>query len=89
MSANPAKLIASAIQNADKSYFFEDYTKQASAVLAALDKAGFQILPKDLSEDIYLKIANEMRTGKMSPEEHIRDVYATLFRILKREGRIS
>ena len=40
-----ADTIAQAIRKADKRYFFEDYTAQADAVLAALKKAGLTVVP--------------------------------------------
>ena len=83
------KLIAKAIKKADSSYFFEDYSKQSKAVLDMLDAEGYHIIPKELDKDLYKKISDEMRTGRMAPEEHIRDVYQTMFRILKARGYIS
>lgn len=82
------KLIARSIKKADSSYFFEDYSKQAKAVLKTLDKEGYQIIPKELDKKLYKQISDEMRTGRMSPEDHINDVYQTMFRILKQRGDI-
>ena len=82
------KQIAKAIKKADNSYFFEDYSKQARAVLNMLEREGFQIVPKDLDKELYKKIADQMRIGKMPPEVHVEDVYHTMFRILKEEGKI-
>jgi len=67
--------IAAAIQKADSSYFNENYTKQATAVLAALDKAGFVITPKTAPAEVWEKAANTMRTGRLKPDEHVKDVY--------------
>lgn len=39
------EVIAEAIKEADSSYFFENYTKQADAVIAALRKHGYVIVP--------------------------------------------
>lgn len=82
------KIIASAIKKADSSYFFENYSKQSKAVLKKLDAEGYQIIPKELDKKLYTQIADEMRTGRMPPDEHIRDVYQTMFRILKQRGDI-
>ncbi len=82
------KQIAVAIKKADSSYFFEDYSKQAKAVLDCVKKEGYQIIPAELEDGLYKKISDQMRTGKMTPEEHIRDVYQTMFRILKEENKI-
>ncbi len=40
-----AEVIAQAIKEADTSYFFEDYTKQSNAVIKALRKSGYVIVP--------------------------------------------
>lgn len=73
--------IENAISKADSSYFFEDYTKQAAAVLSAISSAGFAILPKDLPPETYVQAANEMKTGRVKPEEHVKNVYETVTRI--------
>ncbi|MES2984316.1 MAG: hypothetical protein V4735_03910 [Pseudomonadota bacterium] len=74
-------VIENAIQKADASYFFEDYTKQAQAVLKAIDAAGFAITAKDMGDDIWTQVAKEMRTGRLRPEEHVKDVHQTILRI--------
>ncbi len=74
-------VIETAISKADASYFFENYTKQAHAVLKALDSAGFTILPKDLPDATWTQVAAEMRTGRVKPEEHVKDVYQTVMRV--------
>ncbi len=79
-----AKLIdamAIAIRNADSSYFNEDYTKQATAALAALEKAGFAIIKKELPDDTWEKAANAMKTGRIKPAEHVKDVFETVLKI--------
>ncbi len=72
--------VENAIAKADSSYFFEDYTKQARAVIAALDSAGFTVITKELPEDMYKKIADEMKTGRVKPEEHVKDVFLVALR---------
>jgi hypothetical protein len=66
--------IENAIAKADSSYFFEDYTKQAKAVIVALESAGFVILNKELPEELWKQISDQMRTGRVKPEEHVKDV---------------
>ena len=73
--------IENAIRKADSSYFFEDYTKQARAVITALEAAGFAVVTKDLPEDLWKQVANEMRTGRVKPEEHVKDVYQVALRL--------
>lgn len=72
---NLSKTIARAIKRADRRYFFENYEKQAQAVMRALDEEGYMILPKEPSTDLLKKVADSMATGKMKPEEHVKDVY--------------
>lgn len=73
--------IASAIRAADSSYFNENYTKQATAALNALEKAGYKVVPSDYPKDIWQKAAEQMKTGKMPPDAHVKDVYETILRI--------
>jgi hypothetical protein len=73
--------IENAISKADSSYFFEDYTKQARAVIAALDAAGFAVIAKTAPDDVWEKVANEMRTGRVKPEEHVKDVFNVALRL--------
>lgn len=79
----PVTVIQDAIAAADTSYFNENYTKQAQAVLAALEKAGYKIVPSEFSEDVWKKVADQMRTGRVKPEEHVKDVYQTLLRVMQ------
>lgn len=76
-------VIENAIHAADNSYFFENYTKQAQAVIAALQREGFTILPSDFSPEIWKKVADQMKTGRVKPEEHVKDVYQTVQRVMK------
>ena len=55
--------IENAISKADASYFFEDYTKQAKAVIAALDAKGFVVMAKDLPE--VMKLHSDFVQGQM------------------------
>jgi hypothetical protein len=73
--------IENAISKADSSYFFEDYTKQARAVIAALEAAGFAVIAKNISEDVWVQVANEMRTGRVKPEDHVKDVFNVAVRL--------
>lgn len=79
------KNIAKAIRKADKSYFFEDYDKQAVAVIQMLKKDGYVIVPLEPSEETLRKAADTIATGKMRPEQHILNVHKTLANLLKQE----
>ncbi len=73
--------MAVAIRKADSSYFNEDYTKQANAALAALEKAGYVAVQKDFPRDIWQKAADAMKTGQMKPDEHVKNVYETILKL--------
>jgi len=75
-------VIQDAIAKADSSYFFEDYTKQAKAVIAALEREGYKLVPKDCPEDVWKKVADQMRTGRLQPHVHTKDVVDTFFRVV-------
>jgi hypothetical protein len=75
-------IVENAISKADSSYFFEDYTKQAKAVLKALESAGFTVLPTKLDDEVFLQVSKEMRTGRVKPEEHVKDVFQTALRVI-------
>lgn len=74
--------IEKAISKADSTYFFEDYQKQAVAVLKAIDAAGYILVPKDPGQEVFVQAAAEMRTGRLKPDDHVKDVYHTLLRII-------
>lgn len=77
------KIIARAIKKADKSYFFENYDKQAQSVINALEAEGWAITRREADMAIFEMVAKEMQTGRMRPEEHIRDVYRRVLTKLK------
>ena len=74
---NLRNIVANAINKADNSYFFEDYSKQSREVLKAIEGAGFRIIPKELDESEFKTIADSMKMGKMRPEQHSKNVYET------------
>ena len=78
------KKIALAIKKADRSYFFEDYDRQAKSVIQSLQKDGYVILPKEPDHEMLRKVADSIATGKMKPEEHIKNVYLTLQQLMQK-----
>lgn len=67
--------IAKAIRSADSSYFWENYEKQAAAVLRAIEKAGYAVMPKEAPADIYQKVSGQIPTGRMRPEDLVKRIY--------------
>ncbi len=80
-------LIATAIQKADSSYFNENYTKQATAVLAALEKAGFALIAREYPAETWQKAADAMKTGRLKPDEHVKNVYETVLKIVAQDQK--
>ncbi len=83
--ANIKQTIAEAIQKADKSYFFEDYSKQALAVLKAIEASGFTVVPKELPPELAKEVAENMRTGRVKPEDHVRSIIELTFELLRKK----
>jgi hypothetical protein len=67
--------IAKTIQTADSSYFFEDYSKQAAAVIRMLESKGYAIVPKKATESMIEAGENGIIAGKMKPAEHVQHVF--------------
>lgn len=70
--------ISKAIKKADSSYFFEDYDKQAKAVVSALDKAGYKIVPKIAVEKQIEAGTNMISRGRVRPAELVHTIYAVM-----------
>ncbi len=75
--------IARAIQNADNSYFFENYSKQAKAVLRTLEQEGYIIIPKDPTEDMIKAGADAILPGKVRPDVLVRHVFSSMMKAAK------
>lgn len=71
-------LIAEAIDKADSSYFFENYTKQAKAVLKALDKEGYKVVPKLASPRQIEAGTNAISRGRVRPQDFVHTLYAIM-----------
>ena len=85
---NKAQLIdqmAIAIRSADNTYFNENYTKQAEAAFAALEKSGYAVVPSSYPQDIWQKAADKMKTGQIKPADHVKNVYETVLKLAKGE----
>ncbi len=76
--------IARAIQKADKSYFFENYSKQAQAVLRALEKDGYTIVPLNPTEEMIQAGSDAILPGKVRPEALARMVFESMAKAAKK-----
>ncbi|QJE72063.1 hypothetical protein HHL28_02145 [Aerophototrophica crusticola] len=70
--------IALAIKNADKSWFNEDYSKQAKAVVEALRKAGFEVVPVKPPDELVTYASENIPMGRLRPTDFIRTMYSTM-----------
>ncbi len=77
--------IASAIKKADNSYFFENYTKQATAVLSVLEKKGYTIIPKEPTEDMIKAGTDSILTGQVKPDALVKQVFTSMLSSARRK----
>lgn len=70
--------IAQAIHDADTRYFFEDYSKQADAVLAALKKAGLAVVPLDPTPEAIEAGKNALKYGAQRPGDMLKTLYQAM-----------
>ena len=62
----------------DKSFFNEDYVKQATAVIIALRKAGFEIVPTKASDGLVDFACDNLPFGRLTQQDFIRELYVLL-----------
>lgn len=84
MAADIKTAIAQAIKKADKSWFNEDYDKQARAVIQALAKEGYAVVPRAPSEAAIEAGREAMQAGRYRPSE----VLAQLYRAMVEAGKL-
>lgn len=75
------KIISEAIKNSDKSYFFENYTKQAKAVIKELDNLGFVLLPKEPTSEMIKAGVYAITIGNVDARKLARDVYKDMIEV--------
>lgn len=78
MASNVDDIIAKAIKDADKSFFNEDYAKQAKAVTAALKKAGYQVAPIKPPDGLVEWAKENIPFGRLRPAELITRMYSMM-----------
>ncbi len=82
MTKSLQSVIADAIKDSDKSYFFEDYSVQSKAVLNAIKKSGYVIVPANPSEEMIEAGTKAISTGHVKPTEHVKNVYQTMLAVI-------
>lgn len=72
------EVIARAIKDADKTLFNENYSKQAKAVVDALRRHGFEVVPVQPPEGLVSFAAENIPFGRLRPADLIRTMYSTM-----------
>ena len=70
--------IAVAIKKADSSYFFENYSAQAKAVIKALNKAGYAVVPKEPTEAMLEAGKRVVTSGRVRPSDFVKSIYEAM-----------
>ena len=78
MTSDIEDTIAKAIKKADSSYFFEDYNKQAKAVLKMLDKEGYKVVPKLATPRQIEAGTAAISKGRVRPVDFVHTLYAVM-----------
>lgn len=78
MAADIRTAIAKAIKQADKSWFNEDYDKQAAAVLSALRREGYALVPTEPGEKAIEAGLEAMQAGRHRPADVLRSLYQAM-----------
>ncbi|WP_259782071.1 hypothetical protein [Aestuariispira ectoiniformans] len=74
------KLIAQAIKGADKSWFNEDYVKQAEAVIRGLKAKGFVVVEEKPTEKQVEAGKDALQSGRYRPSDVVTVLYQAMVR---------
>ncbi|NDB83006.1 MAG: hypothetical protein EB127_09755 [Alphaproteobacteria bacterium] len=80
---NIVHIIAKAIKEEDRTYFFEDYTKQARAVLQSLDNKGYILTPKHPTDNMIKAGVLAIQLGDVDARNLAKDIYSTMIEARK------
>lgn len=70
--------IAKTIKEADTRYFYEDYGGQADAVIAALERAGLILVPKEATAAMMQAGVESLEYGTVKQGSVIRAIYEAM-----------
>lgn len=73
-------IIVNAIKEADSSYFFSNYNKQAYNVLNQLKKSGFTIVPIEPNELMIKTGIDSISYGMNKPSEFVKNLYKNMLK---------
>lgn len=76
--ATIVETIAASIKQADKSFFNENYTRQAKAVIEGLRRAGFEVVPARPPEVLVEYAAENIPFGRLKQSDLIRSLYTIM-----------
>ena len=82
--SNIQDVIAMAIKKADNTMFNENYSKQAAAVLQAVQKAGYEIVPIKPPEGLLPYVHDNMPFGRLRPHELVTQLYTLMVSNVRR-----
>lgn len=80
-------LIAKAIKDADKSFFNENYSKQAQSVLSALRQAGYEVVPVKPPPLLVEWAKENIPFGRLRPADLISQMYTMMVENVRRFHR--
>jgi hypothetical protein len=72
------EIIAKSIKDADKSFFNEDYLKQAKAVIDGLRRSGLEVVPVKPPDELVTFASENIPTGRLRPTDFIRTMYSVM-----------
>ena len=75
MADTPDVILARAIREADKRYFFENYSAQAQAAIQALERAGYHIVPAVPSRPMYDAAVKAIVYGTKRPGDIVLPIW--------------
>lgn len=70
--------IAQSIKHADRTFFNENYTKQAKAVVEGLRRAGYEVVPVKPPEALVDYAADNIPFGRLRQSDLIRSLYTIM-----------
>lgn len=73
--------IAKAIKEIDKTYFFENYTKQAEHVIRSLRGAGYTILPDELTPEMEQAGIEAIKYGPTRSRDLVKEIYHNMIEV--------
>lgn len=87
MSRAVEDLVARAIKDADKSFFNEDYAKQAQAVLTTLRQNGYEVVPLKPPPLLVDWAKENIPFGRLRPSDLISQMYTMMVENVRRFHR--